>query len=145
MEGSDCRENPAHLGRLPRTTRAPPHRGRCAVVTIAAAARTFYGAEKTPGPPAACSGQRAASRQAQSEPLPDMSRLRSCSISRGRSFTASSAKRSRCRRRSPSSWGKLFGDGAGVWLRMQAAYDQWRAEREVDIRKILTLTMALKG
>jgi plasmid maintenance system antidote protein VapI len=27
--------------------------------------------------------------------------------------------------------GKLFGDGAGVWVRMQAAYDTWNAEREV--------------
>ena len=25
--------------------------------------------------------------------------------------------------------GKLFGDGAGVWVRMQAAYDTWHAER----------------
>jgi len=24
--------------------------------------------------------------------------------------------------------GKLFGDGAGVWTRMQAAYDTWHAE-----------------
>ncbi|MEX2036071.1 MAG: HigA family addiction module antitoxin [Xanthobacteraceae bacterium] len=27
--------------------------------------------------------------------------------------------------------GKLFGDGAGVWVRMQGAYDTWRAEREL--------------
>jgi addiction module HigA family antidote len=26
--------------------------------------------------------------------------------------------------------GKLFGDGAGVWVRMQAAYDTWNAERK---------------
>jgi addiction module HigA family antidote len=34
--------------------------------------------------------------------------------------------------------GKLFGDGAGVWVRMQGAYDTWRAERELadEIRKI---------
>jgi addiction module HigA family antidote len=38
--------------------------------------------------------------------------------------------------------GKLFGDGAGIWLRMQAAYDRWHAEREVDVRKIPTLTLA---
>src|SRR3979411_2789051 len=25
--------------------------------------------------------------------------------------------------------GKLFGDGAGIWTRMQAAYDTWHAER----------------
>jgi antitoxin HigA-1 len=25
--------------------------------------------------------------------------------------------------------GKLFGDGAGVWIRMQAAYDTWATER----------------
>jgi addiction module HigA family antidote len=37
--------------------------------------------------------------------------------------------------------GKLFGDGAGVWVRMQAAYDTWQAERKLaaEIRKIPTL------
>ena len=35
--------------------------------------------------------------------------------------------------------GKLFGDGAGVWVRMQAAYDTWNAEREEDVSKIPTL------
>ena len=25
--------------------------------------------------------------------------------------------------------GKLFGDGPGIWVRMQAAYDTWQAER----------------
>jgi antitoxin HigA-1 len=35
--------------------------------------------------------------------------------------------------------GKLFGDGAGVWMRMQAAYDTWNAEREEDVSKIPTL------
>ena len=40
--------------------------------------------------------------------------------------------------------GKLFGDGAGVWGRMQSAFDTWHAERElaVEIRKIPTLTAA---
>ena len=38
--------------------------------------------------------------------------------------------------------GKLFGDGAGVWLRMQAAYDVWHAEREVDTSGIQTLRVA---
>jgi len=34
--------------------------------------------------------------------------------------------------------GKLFGDGAGVWVRMQGAYDTWQAERELasEIKKI---------
>lgn len=34
--------------------------------------------------------------------------------------------------------GKLFGDGAGVWLRMQGAYDIWHAERQLarEIEKI---------
>ena len=34
--------------------------------------------------------------------------------------------------------GKLFGDGAGVWVRMQGAYDTWQAERNLadEIRKI---------
>ncbi|EJF90955.1 HigA family addiction module antitoxin [Bartonella melophagi] len=35
--------------------------------------------------------------------------------------------------------GKLFGDGAAVWLRMQAAYDAWHAEHETDVSKIPTL------
>jgi antitoxin HigA-1 len=38
--------------------------------------------------------------------------------------------------------GKLFGDGAGVWIRMQGAYDAWHAEREVDVSGIPTLTAA---
>ncbi len=38
--------------------------------------------------------------------------------------------------------GKAFGDGAGVWLRMQAAYDAWHAERSVDVSKIPALTAA---
>ena len=37
--------------------------------------------------------------------------------------------------------GKLFGDGAGVWARMQSAYDTWHAERELarEIRRIPTI------
>jgi len=35
--------------------------------------------------------------------------------------------------------GKLFGDGAGIWTRMQAAYDTWHAERRVDVSGIPTL------
>ena len=35
--------------------------------------------------------------------------------------------------------GKLFGDGAGIWVRMQAAYDTWAAERKEDVSKIPTL------
>ena len=35
--------------------------------------------------------------------------------------------------------GKLFGDGAGIWVRMQAAYDTWNAERDEDVSKIPTL------
>jgi addiction module HigA family antidote len=38
--------------------------------------------------------------------------------------------------------GKLFGNGAGVWLRMQAAYDVWHAEREIDVSGIQTLEAA---
>ena len=38
--------------------------------------------------------------------------------------------------------GKLFGDGTVVWLRMQAAYDAWHAERRVDTRKIPTIKAA---
>ncbi len=35
--------------------------------------------------------------------------------------------------------GKLFGDGAAVWVRMQGVYDTWHAEREEDVSKIPTL------
>ncbi len=35
--------------------------------------------------------------------------------------------------------GKMFGDGAAVWLRMQAAHDAWHAERDVDTSAIPTL------
>jgi len=35
--------------------------------------------------------------------------------------------------------GKLFGDGAAIWLRMQAAHDAWHAEREVDLSAVPTL------
>jgi addiction module HigA family antidote len=38
--------------------------------------------------------------------------------------------------------GKLFGDGAGVWVRMQAAHDAWHAAREVDTSKIPTIAAA---
>ncbi len=40
--------------------------------------------------------------------------------------------------------GKLFGDGAGVWVRMQGAFDTWRAERELarEIKRIPTLKPA---
>jgi addiction module HigA family antidote len=38
--------------------------------------------------------------------------------------------------------GKLFGDGAAVWLRMQAAYDAWHVEREVDVSNIPTIRAA---
>jgi addiction module HigA family antidote len=38
--------------------------------------------------------------------------------------------------------GKLFGNGPGLWLRMQAAYDTWHAERTIDLSKIPTLHVA---
>lgn len=38
--------------------------------------------------------------------------------------------------------GKLFGNGAGIWVRMQAAHDTWKAEREVDVSAIPTLEPA---
>jgi addiction module HigA family antidote len=38
--------------------------------------------------------------------------------------------------------GKLFGDGAGVWVRMQAAHDTWHAEREIDVSGIPTIEAA---
>ena len=38
--------------------------------------------------------------------------------------------------------GKLLGNGPGIWLRMQAAYDAWHAEREVDVSGIPTIKAA---
>jgi len=40
--------------------------------------------------------------------------------------------------------GKLFGDGASVWVRMQGAHDTWLAERALarQIKKIPTLKPA---
>jgi len=38
--------------------------------------------------------------------------------------------------------GKLFGNGAGLWLRMQSVYDTWHAERSVDVSGIPTLDTA---
>jgi antitoxin HigA-1 len=38
--------------------------------------------------------------------------------------------------------GKLFGGGAGIWVRMQSAYDTWHAERNVDVSDIPTLKVA---
>lgn len=35
--------------------------------------------------------------------------------------------------------GKLFGNGPGLWLRMQAAYDTWQVEHNVDTSNIPTL------
>ena len=35
--------------------------------------------------------------------------------------------------------GRLFGNGGGLWLRMQAAHDLWNAERDKEVRKIKTL------
>ncbi|UGV25923.1 addiction module antidote protein, HigA family [Rhodopseudomonas boonkerdii] len=38
--------------------------------------------------------------------------------------------------------GKLFGNGAGIWVRMQGAYDTWHAEQNVDVSGIETLKVA---
>jgi addiction module HigA family antidote len=38
--------------------------------------------------------------------------------------------------------GKLFGDGAVVWMRMQAAHDAWHAERNIDVSVIPTIPAA---
>ena len=39
-------------------------------------------------------------------------------------------------------FGKLFGNGPDLWVRMQAAYDTWHAAREIDVSKIPTLEPA---
>tara|TARA_B110000908_G_scaffold5819_2_gene7396 strand:- start:395 stop:697 length:303 start_codon:yes stop_codon:yes gene_type:complete len=38
--------------------------------------------------------------------------------------------------------GKLFGNGASIWIRMQGAYDGWQASRSVDVSEIPTLVAA---
>jgi addiction module HigA family antidote len=38
--------------------------------------------------------------------------------------------------------GKLFGDGAGPWWRMQAELDLWEASRALDVSAIPTLNVA---
>ena len=38
--------------------------------------------------------------------------------------------------------GKLCGNGPALWMNMQAAYDLWGAEREVDVSRIPTLKSA---
>lgn len=38
--------------------------------------------------------------------------------------------------------GKLFGNGADLWMGMQTAYDVWHAERSEDVSKIPTLRAA---
>ena len=38
--------------------------------------------------------------------------------------------------------GKLCGNGPGLWLRMQVAYDLWHAERNTSVAAIPTLTAA---
>ena len=39
-------------------------------------------------------------------------------------------------------FGKAFGDGTDIWLRMQAAYDAWHAERSVDVSKVARIEAA---
>jgi antitoxin HigA-1 len=38
--------------------------------------------------------------------------------------------------------GKLFGGGPAIWLRLQANYDAWHAERDVDVSHIPSLLVA---
>ena len=38
--------------------------------------------------------------------------------------------------------GKLFGDGADVWIRMQAAHDVWHSAQRIDVSGIKTLRSA---
>ncbi|VEJ44911.1 HigA family addiction module antitoxin [Bartonella vinsonii] len=40
--------------------------------------------------------------------------------------------------------GKMFGDGAAIWLRMQANYDAWHVERDIDVSSIPTLEASKK-
>jgi len=64
--------------------------------------------------------------------------LHACSASRVRRSTRSST-RPAITPAIAARLGKLFGDGLGIWLRMQAAHDAWVAEREIDVSDIPTL------
>ena len=35
--------------------------------------------------------------------------------------------------------GHVVGNGPGIWIRLQAAYDLWHAERRVDLSKLTVL------
>lgn len=39
-------------------------------------------------------------------------------------------------------FGKLFGNGPEIWLRLQASYDAWHALHDVDVSDVPTLTAA---
>lgn len=38
--------------------------------------------------------------------------------------------------------GKMFGNGPLLWIRMQASYDAWHAEQEIDVSNIPTFHVA---
>jgi addiction module HigA family antidote len=38
--------------------------------------------------------------------------------------------------------GKAFGGSTGSWLRMQATYDAWHADREIDVSDVPTIKAA---
>jgi antitoxin HigA-1 len=38
--------------------------------------------------------------------------------------------------------GKVFGGGATTWILMQANYDAWHAERDIDVRKFKAIKAA---
>ena len=38
--------------------------------------------------------------------------------------------------------GKMFGGGVATWLLMQAAYDAWQAEHEVDVSHVKAIEVA---
>lgn len=39
-------------------------------------------------------------------------------------------------------FGKAFGDGPDIWLRMQASYDAWQAAQKVDLSGVRALRAA---
>ena len=64
-----------------------------------------------------------------------------CLGSRASVSTIFSTSTNRLPRPSPSGSVSCFGDGAGVWTRMQGAYDTWNTEREMsdEIKRIPTI------
>ncbi len=98
---------------------------------------TDYAAERHPGR-CPTPSRRVAERGDPGDRQKQGARSRRCSAFRASIFTTSSSERKPVSPAVAVRLGKLFGDGAGVWVRMQGAHDTWHAERDLraEIKKI---------